>query len=328
MRALPLFLAVLVGCGAEESTSGPTTIELVSPAPASTHERTTLAASGYLVAGVPVAVTIDGPPPARVEIVRAASSADGDRVLGEPDENGDLAAEIIELGPSSLVATAYDAAGAVLATSSVDIQIVDPMVEDCHKWLDLYRLQYTLGPANQGVSDPVTVTLPINGMSYRYSGNANPRAKFFMDCTLAKSLAQAAPILRGHEVTEVTDIGVYNYRCIGTGTPPNCPSGMSQHAYAKAIDIAAFTTSDNTNYSVLTDFVIDPASEKTCTAATVPGKDAFLHQVICELKAAKVWNIVLTPNYNADHRNHFHVDLTPGSDFIRIKKPDDGPIDF
>ena len=30
-----------------------------------------------------------------------------------------------------------------------------------------------------------------------------------------------------------------------------------------------------------------------------------------------MWNIVLTPNYNADHRNHFHVDLTPGADLIR-----------
>jgi hypothetical protein len=35
-----------------------------------------------------------------------------------------------------------------------------------------------------------------------------------------------------------------------------------------------------------------------------------------------VWNIVLTPNYNADHRNHFHVDLTPGSDFIERRVGD------
>ena len=42
-----------------------------------------------------------------------------------------------------------------------------------------------------------------------------------------------------------------------------------------------------------------------------------LHQLICELKAAGVWNIVLTPNYNDAHRNHFHVDLTTDSDFIK-----------
>ena len=57
-------------------------------------------------------------------------------------------------------------------------------------------------------------------------------------------------------------------------------------------------------------------SEPTCDAATEAGSDAFLHAIICAQKAAAVWNIVLTPNYNADHRNHFHVDLTPDADFI------------
>jgi hypothetical protein len=39
--------------------------------------------------------------------------------------------------------------------------------------------------------------------------------------------------------------------------------------------------------------------------------------VICALKQAGTWNIVLTPNYNADHRNHFHVDLTDGANTIK-----------
>ena len=62
----------------------------------------------------------------------------------------------------------------------------------------------------------------------------------------------------------------------------------------------------------------------TCAAETEPGADAFLHELICALKEAGTWNIVLTPNYNADHRDHFHVDLTPDSDFISRR----GPVDF
>ena len=46
------------------------------------------------------------------------------------------------------------------------------------------------------------------------------------------------------------------------------------------------------------------------------GKDRALHELICALKEAGTWNIVLTPNYNALHRDHFHVDLTADSDFI------------
>jgi hypothetical protein len=182
-----------------------------------------------------------------------------------------------------------------------------------------------VGPNNQGVPDPVTLTPPINGMPFRYLGNANPRATFFMDCSLARSLLEAAPYLRERGIVEATDIGVYNYRCIGTGTPPDCPSGMSQHAYAKAIDLAGFTDGDGNFYSVNDDWVIDPSTEPTCSAATADDKDAFLHELICELKANGIWNIVLTPNYNAAHRNHFHVDLTSGSNFIRKLGPDSAP---
>jgi hypothetical protein len=43
-----------------------------------------------------------------------------------------------------------------------------------------------------------------------------------------------------------------------------------------------------------------------------PGaKNLFLHQALCELYDLEVFKILLNPNYNAAHRNHFHVDLTP-----------------
>ncbi|MBK9037063.1 MAG: extensin family protein [Myxococcales bacterium] len=165
-------------------------------------------------------------------------------------------------------------------------------------------------------------------MVYRYLGNSAPRARFFMDCTLARSLVEAAPHWRSRGIVEVQDIGVYNYRCIGTGTPPDCPSGMSQHAYAKAIDLARFVHADDTTYTVETDWVIDPSTEPTCAATTEDAKDDWLHKLICALKGDDVWNIVLTPNYNSAHRDHFHVALTTGSDFIRGRAPmDHGPDD-
>ena len=50
------------------------------------------------------------------------------------------------------------------------------------------------------------------------------------------------------------------------------------------------------------------------------------YEVYTWIAAAGVWTIVLTPNYNAAHRNHFHVDLTPGSDYLRsYRGVDDGP---
>lgn len=187
---------------------------------------------------------------------------------------------------------------------------------DCHEALTYYGVEYTVGPERQGVKKPVTAKAPIAGVAYRTLGGANPHTSLFADCTLIRSLAEASAILKAKNVVEVSDLGIYNYRCIGGGTPPNCPNGVSEHAYATAIDIAGVTDASGTYYSVNDDWVIDPEAEETCAAATVEGKDRFLHELICALKAAKVWTIVLTPNYNAAHRNHFHVDLTSGSDFI------------
>lgn len=313
---LPACVGELGGDGSGGGDTGPASLELVTPAPGTELTRDTRGILGELVAPVALTARAGGP------VVRVDFVADDTIDLGDvmrPVGADDLAldSDLDVLGPHTITAIGYDADGAELVRTQVDVTVVEPDVADCYGWLDLYGLDYTRGPDNQGVSQPVTVKVPINGMSFRYSSNDTPREKFFMDCSLAHSLARAAPMLRKRDVIQVVDIGVYNYRCIGGGTPPDCPNGISQHAYAKAIDIAGFLTGDGTFYSVLDDWVIDPSTEKTCEAGTENDKDAFLHQTICELKHANVWNIVLTPNYNSDHRNHFHVDLTDGSDFIR-----------
>lgn len=304
MRKLGILLLVASGCAVEIEVVD---VAFTSPAPGSTIHRDQLGEAGDLVAPVSVVLDIQG------DVARVAITA-GDLAFGDVDEAGGLMAPVGAPGAMTLTATAFDEAGLVLATANVDITVADAQVSDCHGWLDLYKLSYTTGPASQGIADPITVQLPLNGVGFRVSGNTTPRKTLYGDCALMKSLAQAAPIMRRHAVKEVVDMGIYNYRCIDQSkTPPNC--SLSQHAYAKAIDIAELVTTDDTHFSVLKDWVIDTTGS-TCEATTENAKDALLHRLICELKAADVWNIVLTPNYNTAHRNHFHVDLTNGSDFI------------
>ncbi|RMH40697.1 MAG: hypothetical protein D6689_13020 [Deltaproteobacteria bacterium] len=292
---------------APDAAAGEPAVTIASPAPGATVVRDALDPVGALAAAVDVRVDVTGPV-ARVEVLAG----------GEPVGDGTAVTAWLRAdGPTTIRAVGFDAAGAEVAADEIDIVVAAPEVADCAGWLDLYGLDYEPGPDRQGVDDPVTVTTPINGVAYRYVSNSDPRTTFFMHCELAHALAKAAPILRERGVVEVADIGVYNYRCIGGGTPPDCPNGISQHAYAKAIDIAGFTTEDGTYYSVNDDWVIDPDDEPTCAAAVENDKDAFLHEIVCAMKAAGVWNIALTPNYNDAHRNHFHVDLTEGSDFIR-----------
>lgn len=300
-------LVVLGACGGDEEDD--VVLSFASPSPGAAFVRDQLGSTGALVALVPVTVEVSGSP-ARVGLTV------GDVVQPDLDAAGFGIAEVRTGTTATLTATAYDAADAPLATASVDITLGDPTPATCKDWLDLYQVVYTDGPAREGVADPVTAEVPVNGVFYRSVGAANRRTTLFGDCSLVLSLARAASFMRERRIVEVTDYGIYNYRCIGGGTPPDCPNGISQHAYATAIDLAGFTDVDDTYYSVNDDWVIDPESEETCEAASEPGKDAFLHELICALKGAAIWNIVLTPNYNAAHRNHFHVDLSPDSDFI------------
>lgn len=308
VRLLAVITVLLAACGGEDGEDS-IALSIESPAPGAEVTRDSLDAIGALVAAVRVEVGVSGAP-ARVGL------SISDVQLGDFDETGNALANLAVPGPATLTATAYDADGNALATASVDVVVVDPTVADCHAWLDLYKVGYTVGPTRMGVTDPVTAMMPINGIPFRSGGAA--RTTMFGDCTLIKSLAEAASSWRARKIVEVTDLGVYNYRCINNdGTPPNCTIGLSEHSFGNAIDLAIFKDADGMTYSVKDDWVIDPAPYKTCTDPTVPGKDAFMHTMICELKARSIWNIVLTPNYNSLHRDHFHVDLTAGGNTIK-----------
>ena len=37
-----------------------------------------------------------------------------------------------------------------------------------------------------------------------------------------------------------------------------------------------------------------------------------LRAILCEAVDARLFNVVLTPNYNRPHKNHFHLELTEG----------------
>lgn len=69
----------------------------------------------------------------------------------------------------------------------------------------------------------------------------------------------------------------------------------SQHATANAIDIAGFVLSDGTTVQVLRDWGTDTPKGRFLAEA---------HRGAC-----RYFNAVLGPNYNAEHRNHFHFDL-------------------
>ena len=70
---------------------------------------------------------------------------------------------------------------------------------------------------------------------------------------------------------------------------------FSEHATADAIDITGFRLADGTRLSVLDDW------------AAGGRKAAFLHEV--RDGACRLFTTVLSPDYNAAHRDHLHLDV-------------------
>jgi hypothetical protein len=181
--------------------------------------------------------------------------------------------------------------------------------------LDALGLDWRPTSATRGIPDPVRVEPTIRGVAYRYVSSESPSA-MVMDCGLAPRLARLADIVSEYGIDEIVHIGVYNYRCIGGGTPDSgCTP--SQHAYARAIDLHEFGLADNSDtYNVETDWNI--TGRGVCPGTPTGTADQVLHEIACRMHSESVFNIILTPEYNAAHRNHFHVDLTSGSNFVGV----------
>jgi hypothetical protein len=188
--------------------------------------------------------------------------------------------------------------------------------DDCLNELRSLGAEFVVAPARPGVQ-PVVLAVPLNGIHFRYLGSDRRRDSLVVHCELAVALHAATKVLARHGVIEVTDVETYRFRCKDPRqVPPGC--SLSLHSFALAIDIAGLTTKDGLYHSIESDWHVDRDRAQTCAAQTralrrkrSTKSDVLLHEVLCELRARSLFSYYLTPNYNAAHRNHWHLDLLP-----------------
>ena len=142
---------------------------------------------------------------------------------------------------------------------------------------------------------PLRNTLRVQGAAVGLSSS------FLASCPLAvafalferHSLQPAAQAVFGQAVTRVDHLGSFACRNMYNREK----AARSQHATANALDIAGFRLADGRTVNVLRDWPQDNTDAR------------FLRQVRDD--ACEVFNVVLSPDYNAAHRNHFHLDTGP-----------------
>ncbi|SEQ86261.1 extensin-like domain-containing protein [Sphingobium sp. YR768] len=188
----------------------------------------------------------------------------------------DLAQPVGLFTGRKLAALTGDAAGckALLDRAGIAYTAMKPGGADqCH-YIDAVRLKpdsdaIALAPASVAPSCPVVAALKL------------------WEWQVVQPAAQR---IYGQPVRSIRHFGSYSCRRMYGRSQGD----FSEHATADAIDVAAFVLKDGRQVSVLKDWKGE-------------GKDAaFLRDV--RDGACRLFSTVLSPDYNAAHRDHFHLD--------------------
>jgi hypothetical protein len=190
----------------------------------------------------------------------------------------------------------------------------------CLRALDRARVPYVSLGEVRGVRTPVVVAGPVRGIRLLPRAGRPP----LMDCELARALAAMAPTLRKLRVTGLSFSGAYDYRTRRDS------SKLSAHAYGLAIDVHALQTAAGA-VDVARDYARNqrrwrelrpgPGALSRCVGGKSARGGRLLRRLACSLKLDDGIRVILTPDDNADHRDHLHIETYPARPRPGIASP-------
>ena len=155
------------------------------------------------------------------------------------------------------------------------------------------------------VEDAVYLQSPVLGVDLETSGGS-PDADILASCVMARAFAETVVDVVPWDVVTIRHMGTYNCRVIAN------TDTLSEHSFANAIDLAGFEFSDGELWTLVADWEHDTSSNFDTDAGE------WLYESAYRWHDQEIWNIILTPNFNSAHDDHFHVDMTPYSDYIGV----------
>lgn len=198
------------------------------------------------------------------------------------------------------------------ATTLPAVRYAQLSQDACEAELASRKIDFVRETGN-AVLAPVRLTGALHGVVFRTDAKDQDRPTSpyeIADCRLVLALDDFAEILHRHEVVEVRHYSMYR-------PPRSWPEGKigSRHDGALAIDAGRFIDKSGAVLDVDRDFhgaigartCGDGAAPRPATAAAVT-----LRAILCEAVEHRLFNVVLTPNYNRPHKNHFHLEVTAG----------------
>ena len=176
----------------------------------------------------------------------------------------------------------------------------DEHAAQCLAALDSRHISYVRG-SKPGIAIGVEVTGPLGGVTYKNSDTG----ALVIDCSLVVSLADAGPYLTALGITTATYISAYSRRNVrGTNRP-------SKHSYGLAMDVAGFSGDTVGSLRVARDFEQGLGDGRDCIGQPLTEGGALLKIAQCQLSLSGLFYLVLSPDYDDAHHDHFHLEAKP-----------------
>jgi hypothetical protein len=250
-------------------------------------------------------------PAAEDEPPTPADERAAERVLG--NEDADVPDPVAEEGERSGSAEGEPLPG----RAAVGMEIAALSDRACLRALQRAQVPFERVPVHvPGIATPVRVTGPIAGVRYRASDRREVHE--LMDCRLAVALVRFSRMLRHLGIVEVQHYSTYR---------PPAPRAVerqplqARHGGGMAIDAAWFIREDGERFSVLRDFHGRLGRPVCGPEARVPNHAGarLLRTIACDSARRGLFHVVLTPNFNVPHRNHFHLEVTRNANWQAVR---------
>lgn len=170
--------------------------------------------------------------------------------------------------------------------------------------LDAAGVRYRMAPvASATTRAGVTCHIPDGVRILRGSGGMRYQKQPHVSAAFAvrlvafeQTVQQLAHKWFGQSVKRIDHFGTFVCRKVA-GTAGT----LSEHAAGNAIDVSGFVLKNGVHVNIKRDYV---------KAGRVPQKPAehFLHDLVTRLRAERIFGVILTPDWDAKHHNHLHLD--------------------
>jgi hypothetical protein len=201
-----------------------------------------------------------------------------------------------------------------------------------------------------GVLAPVRLTSRLGGVFFHDQEREAVRVRSpfeILDARLGLVLADLADLLRQHGIDEVVHMSMYRPGVHGRTASKKGPPGLrpgpvaqrggpvarsrggeselpsegqttSRHPAGLAIDVGTLVKTGGERLVVARHFGGRIGAQTCGEKVPVPAADEAreLRAIVCEAAAARLFTFMLTPNYNAAHRDHLHLEIKAGAPWV------------